>query len=57
MRLLADRTAEPGELAKGARGFLLRETGMTDLDALCAALGDRSARAGAVLAAHLPGSG
>jgi [glutamine synthetase] adenylyltransferase / [glutamine synthetase]-adenylyl-L-tyrosine phosphorylase len=61
MRLLADRTTEPGALGAGARAFLLRETGAADLDALCAELTQRAARVAAILDAildaGLPGPG
>jgi len=54
MRLLADRTTEPGALGDGACGFLLRETDQPSLDALCTALAEQAATAAAILDRHLP---
>jgi [glutamine synthetase] adenylyltransferase / [glutamine synthetase]-adenylyl-L-tyrosine phosphorylase len=53
LRLLADRTTDPAELAGGARRFLLRETGAADLDALTADLAARAAAAAAIIGRRL----
>ncbi len=53
-RLLADRVSDPQDLGAGARAFLLRETGMPDLDSLAEAIADSAARARAIIDRHLP---
>ena len=52
-RLLSDKALDPDEIGEGASDFLLRETGQTDMQALCAEVTRITARAGAVIDAHL----
>lgn len=53
-RLLADRISDPQDLGAGARAFLLRETGMPDLETLAAAIAQHAATASAIIDRHLP---
>lgn len=48
-RLLSDRALDPSALGEGARAFLLRETGMTDAEALTEALARATAAAAEVI--------
>ncbi|MCC5971882.1 MAG: bifunctional [glutamine synthetase] adenylyltransferase/[glutamine synthetase]-adenylyl-L-tyrosine phosphorylase [Pararhodobacter sp.] len=53
-RLLADRVTDPQDLGAGARAFLLRETGMPDLETLARAITDCAAQARTIIDRHLP---
>jgi len=54
LRLLADRVDDPETLGAGARAFVLRETGMPDLDTLAATITESAARAGVIIDRLLP---
>ena len=55
LRLLADHVTDPEALGEGARAFVLRETGLADMDTLVARLAAASADAAALIDAYLPG--
>ncbi|HRK43374.1 MAG TPA: glutamine-synthetase adenylyltransferase [Gemmobacter sp.] len=55
-RLLDDKGVDPGALGEGARGFLLRETGLSDDAGLSAAVLAAAEAAQAVIEAHLGGA-
>lgn len=54
-RLLSDKPLDPATLGEGARAFLLREAGVSEIDLLLAQLSERAALAEAVIVAHLSG--
>ncbi|MBU2958175.1 glutamine-synthetase adenylyltransferase [Paracoccus sp. 1_MG-2023] len=53
-RLLTDAPLNAEAIGKGGQGFLLRETGAADMDALQSDMTDRSAHAATLIGARLP---
>jgi len=54
MRLLGDRATDPDALGEGAQAFLLRETGIETLPALCARIEEMTSVAAGILDGILP---
>lgn len=54
LRLLGDRVNEPEALGEGAQAFLLRETGIETLEALCARIREMAGVAEGIVATLLP---
>ena len=53
LRLLADRVTDPEALGEGARAFLLREAGESEMAALLAGLAEAAGQAEAVIEAAM----